>query len=151
MSKSAKIVLSKSILDVKKNLSKSINLGDRYLSKTFFSKLNFWTTLLSKITPNFWQTVITRRNFLKIFPWWHVDSWSKSLLVRTHHLWNSTTELILVCICLCFHFKYKTCCPKYFLWPEFGQKMSKSTSKQVQMHHVEVLPVFLFIHIFNMK
>ena len=70
----------------KKNLSKNINVGDHYLSKTFFSKLNFWTTLLSKITPKFWQTVITRRIFLKIFPWWHVDSWTKTLLFRTHHL-----------------------------------------------------------------
>ena len=24
----------------------------------------------------------------------HIDSWAKSLLFRTHHLWNSTTELI---------------------------------------------------------
>ena len=103
MSKGAKIILSKSILDVKKwsnffkkKLSKNINLGDHYLLKTFFSKLNFWTTLLSKITPSFWQTFITRRNFLKIFPWWHVDSWPKSLLLRTHPLWNSTTELILM-------------------------------------------------------
>ena len=44
----------------------------------------------------FWQTVISRRNFLKIFPWWHVDSWPKSLLLRTHHLWNSTTKLTLL-------------------------------------------------------
>ena len=26
----------------------------------------------------------------------HVDSWAKSLLFRTHHLWNSTTELTLL-------------------------------------------------------
>ena len=26
----------------------------------------------------------------------HVDFWAKSLLFRTRHLWNSTTELILV-------------------------------------------------------
>ena len=25
------------------------------------------------------------------------DSWAKSLLFRTHHLWNSTTKLILIC------------------------------------------------------
>ena len=99
LSKSAKIILSKSLLEVKKESnffkkkSKNINLGDHYLSKTFFSKLNFWTTL--QITPNFWQTVITCRNFLKIFPWWHVESWPKSLLLIIHHLWNSTTELIL--------------------------------------------------------
>ena len=49
LSKSAKIVLSKSILDVKKlieffqkkNSSKNINLGDHHSLKTFFSKLNF--------------------------------------------------------------------------------------------------------------
>ena len=44
----------------------------------------------------FWQTVITGRIFLKIFPWWHVDSWPKNLLLRTHHLWNSTIVLILI-------------------------------------------------------
>jgi hypothetical protein len=70
-SKSAKIVLLKSIFDVKnqlnffkKKLFKNINLGDHYLVKTFFSRLNFWTTLLSKIIPNFWWTDIPRRNFL---------------------------------------------------------------------------------------
>ena len=26
----------------------------------------------------------------------YVDSWPKILLLRTHHLWNSTTELILI-------------------------------------------------------
>ena len=44
----------------------------------------------------FWQTVISRRNFLKVFLWWYVDWWPKSLLLRTQHLWNSTTELILI-------------------------------------------------------
>jgi len=29
----------------------------------FFSRLNFWTTLFSKITPNFWWTDIPRRDF----------------------------------------------------------------------------------------
>ena len=47
-SKSAKIVLSKSIFDVKnqqnffKKISfKNINLGDHFLVKTFFSNFNF--------------------------------------------------------------------------------------------------------------
>ena len=92
-SKSAKIVLSKSIFSVKNQLnffkkkisSKNINLGDHFSLKTFFSKLNFWTTLLTKITPNFWRTDISRRNFLEHFPWWYVDSWPKILLFRTHH------------------------------------------------------------------
>ena len=68
--KSAKIVLSRSIFDVKKNFRKksfvNINLEDHFLLKTCF--------LLSK----------------------HVASWPKILLFRTHHLWNSTNELILV-------------------------------------------------------
>ena len=33
--------------------SKNINLGDHFLLKPFFSRLNFWTTLLSKIRSNF--------------------------------------------------------------------------------------------------
>ena len=28
----------------------------------------------------------------------YVDSWPKTLLIRTHNLWNSTTELILMYI-----------------------------------------------------
>ena len=82
----------------KKISSKNINLGDHFLVKTFFSKLNFWTTLLSKITPNFWQTDIPLRNFLEHFPCWYVVFWPKILLSRTHHLWNSTTELTLMLV-----------------------------------------------------
>ena len=60
-SKSANIILSKSIFNVKNQLnffknkifSKNINLRDHFLVNTFFLKLNFWTTLLSKIMPNF--------------------------------------------------------------------------------------------------
>ena len=70
----------------------NINLGDHYLLKTFFSKLNFWTTLLSEITPNFWQTVITHRNFWKIFPWWHIDSWPKTLLFRILVVKSNTVQ-----------------------------------------------------------
>ena len=40
-------------IELKKNLTKNINLGDHFLVKTFFSKPNFQTTLISKITPNF--------------------------------------------------------------------------------------------------
>ena len=86
LSKNAKIVLSKPIFYVKnqstffnKKLSKNINLRDRFLVKLFFSKLSFWTTILSKITLNFWRTDIPHRIF-------YVDSWPKMLLFRTHHL-----------------------------------------------------------------
>jgi hypothetical protein len=46
---------------------KNINVGDHFLEKTFFSRFNFRTTLLSKIMPNFWWTDIPRRNLLKNF------------------------------------------------------------------------------------
>ena len=45
----------------KRILSKKINLGDHFLVKTFFSRPNFWTTLLSKVAPNFWRTDIPHR------------------------------------------------------------------------------------------
>ena len=60
------------------------------------SKIDIQNWLWKYNFGTFWQTVITCRNFLMIFPWWHVDSWPKNLLFRTHHLWNSTTELILL-------------------------------------------------------
>ena len=34
-------------------------------------------------------------NIFTCFLFEHVDSWSNNLLFSTHHLWNSTTELIL--------------------------------------------------------
>ena len=45
----------------------------------------------------FWQTVIHQRIFKEKNPlsMLNVDFWAKMLLVRTHHLWNSTTELTL--------------------------------------------------------
>ena len=70
-----------------------------FLDKVFFEKIRFifdsqnW--LWKYNFGTFWQTVITHSIFLKIFSWWHVDFWPKSLLFRFHHRWNSTTELIL--------------------------------------------------------
>ena len=58
--------LPQSIFNVKNQLNffkKNINLGDHFLAKHCFSKLNFWTTLLSKIMSNFWWTDISRRIF----------------------------------------------------------------------------------------
>ena len=76
-----------------------------FLDKFFFEKIRLIFDIQNWLWKynfgTFWQTVITRRNFLKIFPWWHVDSWPKRLLFRTHHLWNSTTKLILLNILTC--------------------------------------------------
>ena len=47
----------------KKKSFKNISLGDHFLLQTFFSRLHFRTTLLSKIMPNFWWTDIPRRIF----------------------------------------------------------------------------------------
>ena len=45
----------------------------------------------------------------------HVDSWAKTLLFKTQHLWNSTTELILVFIYKSIHFCCKDSPPSYRL------------------------------------
>ena len=46
----------------------NINLGDHFLWKTFFSNFNFWTTLFSKIMPNFWRTGAPRILKIQRFP-----------------------------------------------------------------------------------
>ena len=61
LSKSAKIALSKSIFNVKnqlsffqkKNLSKNIYLGDHSLVKTYFSKFNFEPLFFLNLRPIF--------------------------------------------------------------------------------------------------
>ena len=60
-SKSAEIVLQKSIFYVKnpRNWKKNhlrILIQETIFCKNIFSNFNFWTTLFSKIMPNFWQT-----------------------------------------------------------------------------------------------
>ena len=81
----------------KKKSFQNINLGAQFLLKTVFPRLNFWTTLFSKIMPIFLWTDIPRSIFVNFFPCSYVDSCPKIFLFRTHHLKNSTTELILMC------------------------------------------------------
>ena len=97
-SKSAKIVLSKSIFYVKnqpnffkKKLSKNINLGEHFWLKTFFSRLNFWTTLISKIRPNFCRPHTMSIYKIQQFHLTTVDFWAKTLLFKTHQARNSMT------------------------------------------------------------
>ena len=61
---------------------KNISYGDHFFEEILFSSFNSWTTLFSKIFD---------RIFLRAC--WFL---AKKLLFRTHHLWNSTTKLILV-------------------------------------------------------
>ena len=46
--------------------------------------------------PNFFKLSFINIIFFKSFK--YVDSWPKILLFRNHHLWNSTTKLILQCV-----------------------------------------------------
>ena len=57
--------------------------------KQLFPSFNFWTILFSKLCPIFDE--LTSINFLL-----SMLILSKILLFRTQHLWNSTTELILI-------------------------------------------------------
>ena len=72
-----------------------------FLDKFFFEKIR----LIFDIQNWLWKyDFVTFWHFLKIIPWWYVDSWAKSLLFRTHHLWNSTTELILIYITVVYYY-----------------------------------------------
>ena len=71
-----------------------------FLNDFFFWKnsVDFWHR---KLTLKVWfRHFLTNHNSLQ--NWFktifleHVDSWAKILLFRTHHLWNSTTDLILI-------------------------------------------------------
>ena len=73
----------------KKNSSKNINLGEHFLLNTFFSRLNFWTTLLSKIRPNFCRPHTMSIHKILQFHLTTVDFWVKTLHFRTHQARNS--------------------------------------------------------------
>ena len=51
----------------------------------------------------FWRTVISRRNFLRIFPWLHVDSWPKRNLYVCieDQVFNMYLQLALLWNVLC--------------------------------------------------
>ena len=66
-----------------------------FWQKTIFSDFNFWTSLFSKILPNFWWTDIHCIQKIKWIPLRTLIFGKKILLFRTYHLWNSTSELIL--------------------------------------------------------
>ena len=53
------------------------NLGNHCLVETLFSSFNFWTTLFSKIVPNFWRTDIPCQIFFL-----DVNCWPKIKLLE---------------------------------------------------------------------
>ena len=71
------------------------NLGNHPLLKTSFSNFNFWTTLYSKIMPDFWRADIHCIQKIQLFPLNKLIFVPKILLFGTHHFWNSTNELTL--------------------------------------------------------
>ena len=60
--------------------------------RTMFRVLGVYNFVWKYNFGTFWQTVITRRNFLKIFPWWHIDSWPKTLLFRILVVKSNTVQ-----------------------------------------------------------
>ena len=84
--KSAKIILSKSILDVKnqliffkKKLVKNINLGDHFLVKHFFLDSIFEPLHSLKLFPIFDELAFLMGFLKTFFPKEDVDSWPKIL------------------------------------------------------------------------
>ena len=74
---------------------KNTNLGDHFLLGThYFLASIFELRYFLKLCPIFEKLAFIDRIFKKILE--YVDSWPKVLLFRTHHLWNSTTKLILL-------------------------------------------------------
>ena len=88
LSKSAKIVLSKSIFYVKnrrnffkKKIIQEYQFRRPFFKKTFFSNSNFWTTLFSKIMPYFWRTGAPRILKIQRFPLSMAWSWQKACIL----------------------------------------------------------------------
>ena len=61
----------------------------------FLNSVDFWNQKLT-LKLQFWHFLTNCRSSTEFFSFEYVDSWPKILLFRTHHLWNSTTELILI-------------------------------------------------------
>ena len=78
----------------------------------FFNSVDFWQKNLT-FKVRFWffsMNFNSSAEFLIKFSFERMDSWAKILLFRTHHHWNSTTELILMPSCPV------TQPPNFFLW-----------------------------------
>ena len=109
----------------KKISSKNINLGDHFLLKTFFSRLNFWTTLLSKIRPNFCRPHAMSMHKIQQFHLNTVDFWAKTLLFRTHQARNSMTHWNIFGFLSAY--QYSEC--SFSGWGQFLQSFCRSTSE----------------------
>jgi len=73
--------------------------------KKYPNSVDFWHQKLT-LKVQFWHFLTNRNSstdFFKENSFEYVDSWPKKLLLRTHHTWNSTTELTLVCIMCKMH------------------------------------------------
>ena len=69
-----------------------------FFNDFFFNSVDFWHQKLT-LKVRFWHFLTNCHSlteFFNFFSFEYVDSWPKILLFRTHHLWNYTTELILI-------------------------------------------------------
>ena len=73
-------------------LLKNINLEEDFLLLLFFEKFNFWTTLFSKLVPNFWLSIWTSVK-VKSKNYFHFTDF---LLISNSCPQNSTTEVTLI-------------------------------------------------------
>ena len=89
-------MVQKSSLEKKKCLQKN-GLLNWYSSMDFFSwknSVDFWHKKLT-LKLRFWHFLKNHNSShdsSKTISFEHVDSWAKILKIRTHHLWNYTTE-----------------------------------------------------------
>ena len=86
---------------------KNISLEEGFLLLSFFENFNFWTTLFSKIVPNFWQSVWTSVKVKSKICFHFTDFFAKvySLLTHLHktpplrlHYVSCTWQLFSQCI-----------------------------------------------------
>ena len=83
------------------------------------------------------------------FSFEHVDSWAKSLLFRTHHLWNSTTELIKPKIIRLFFGAFKIGYTAQRLSHVCLTKSSMKSQMTFLNHHMGISMFQQFHKIFN--
>ena len=76
----------------------NISLEEVFLLLSFFENLNFWTTLFSKMVPNFWRSVWTSGK-VKSKKYFHFTDFFAKIPVDSRPQ-NSTTEVTLFCLLL---------------------------------------------------
>ena len=77
---------------LKKKFIEEYQFRCTFFVKSIFCWLQFLNHFITKMTPNFWQTVTWWRPKIWYFHLTSVDSWPKTLPMPSAPSWNSTTE-----------------------------------------------------------